>query len=79
MLPDAYRCPMTNLPLRDRAPDDLDGGLAALRGDCARMVPHWTPDPLRPAARPVPLHGVVVPASSARLLDPMFERSPYGG
>ncbi|MFD7546728.1 hypothetical protein [Streptomyces sp. NPDC059816] len=71
---------MTNLRLREPAPYDLDGGLAALRGDCARMVPHWTPDPRRTSApRPAPLHGVVVPASSARLLDPMFERSTYGG
>ncbi|MGV9254665.1 hypothetical protein [Streptomyces sp. NPDC003697] len=59
------------------APADLDGDLASLRGDCARMAPHWeAPD--RTGAAPVPpslIHGVDVPASSARLLDAM---SDYG-
>ncbi|MCX3061423.1 hypothetical protein [Streptomyces beihaiensis] len=55
-------------------------GLAALRGDCARMVPHWvTPrahwevEAKVPAAVSGPLsariHGVVVPVSAARLID----------
>ncbi|MFF7853813.1 hypothetical protein [Streptomyces sp. NPDC007904] len=66
---------MTNLKVHDPAPADLDGGLASLRGDCARMAPHWTvPD--RAAARPVSpslIHGVTVPVASARLLDAMSE------
>jgi hypothetical protein len=68
---------MTNLKVHGTAPLDLEGGLAALRGDCARMVPHWAaPDRVIP--RPVPLsllHGVTVPPGSARLLDAM---SDYG-
>ncbi|MEU6776413.1 hypothetical protein [Streptomyces sp. NPDC046759] len=68
---------MTNLKFRSTAPADLEGDLAALRGDCARMAPHWAA-PEHPKARPVPLsllHGVTVPARSARLLDAM---SDYG-
>ncbi|MFD4578043.1 hypothetical protein ACFWNK_37725 [Streptomyces sp. NPDC058417] len=66
---------MTNLKVHSPAPADLDGGLAALRGDCARMAPHWTA-PAKSAARPVPpslIHGVEVPAASARLLEAMPE------
>lgn len=66
---------MTNLKVHAPAPADPDGGLAALRGDCARMAPHWAP-PERIASRPVPLsliHGVTVPAASARLLEAMPE------
>lgn len=55
------------------APADLEGDLAALREDCARMAPQWAvPD--RAAEPPVPpsrIHGVRVPVSSARLLDAM--------
>ncbi|WP_166630144.1 hypothetical protein [Streptomyces sp. GC420] len=57
--------------------DEIEGGLAALRGDCARMAPHWptaaasAPEPVSPSR----IHGVTVPASSARLLDSM---SDYG-
>ncbi|MDQ0990446.1 hypothetical protein [Streptomyces sp. V3I7] len=64
---------MTNL--KAPAPADLDGDLASLRGDCARMARHWT-TPKRAASRPVPpslIHGVDVPAKSARLLDAMSE------
>jgi hypothetical protein len=68
---------MTNLRVHAFAPADLEGGLASLRGDCARMAPHWAvPD--RIAALPVSpslIHGVTVPATSARLLDAM---SDYG-
>ncbi|MFD9074529.1 hypothetical protein [Streptomyces lasiicapitis] len=48
--------------------------LESLRGDCARMVPHWVV-PVVPAA-PVPpslIHGVTVPAASARVIDGMSE------
>ncbi|MER5491785.1 hypothetical protein [Streptomyces sp. NPDC002490] len=63
---------MADLPLPDRSPHDLEGGLAALRGDCARMAPHWQPEP-RSAPPPArALTGVVVPPSAARLLDAMF-------
>ncbi|MGY0023444.1 hypothetical protein ACVHNB_31320 [Streptomyces sp. YJ-C3] len=55
-------------------------GLAALRGDCARMVPHWVlPRAPWEADRPAPvadasgIHGVVVPASSARLIGAMAD------
>ncbi|MER5442214.1 hypothetical protein [Streptomyces sp. NPDC002790] len=55
-----------------------EDGLAALRGDCVRMLPHWvtTPAPWEverhgPAPRPAGIHGVVVPESSARLIDSM--------
>ncbi|MDG9716172.1 hypothetical protein [Streptomyces sp. DH24] len=68
---------MTNPEVHAPAPDERDADLASLRGDCARMAPHWAvPD--RGAARPVPpslIHGVRVPATSARLLDAM---SDYG-
>ncbi|MFG2371751.1 hypothetical protein ACGFY9_09760 [Streptomyces sp. NPDC048504] len=74
---------MTNLkldgPVPVHVPVHLEGegeaGLAALRGDCARMAPHWTvPD--RIVALPVSpslIHGVTVPSTSARLLDGMSE------
>ncbi len=56
---------------------DLDLDLASLRGDCARMAPHWAaPDriitlPVSPAR----IHGVTVSPASARLVDAM----PYYG
>ncbi|CAL9608289.1 hypothetical protein [Streptomyces sp. enrichment culture] len=68
---------MTNLRTVDPAPADLDGDLASLRGDCARMAPRWS-SPADVSARPVPLtliHGVRVPPAYARLLDAM---SDYG-
>ncbi|MBL1106009.1 hypothetical protein JK361_15660 [Streptomyces sp. 5-8] len=68
---------MTNLRATPSAPADLDGGLASLRGDCARMAPHWAA-PEHAASRPVSpsrIHGVTVPTRSARLLDAM---SDYG-
>ena len=68
---------MTNLKVNSSAPADLEGDLASLRGDCARMVPHWAA-PEHAESRPVPpslIHGVTVPARSARLLDAM---SDYG-
>ncbi|MFD9196205.1 hypothetical protein ACFWCA_49445 [Streptomyces phaeochromogenes] len=68
---------MTNLKIHGDAPLDPDGGLAELRGDCARMVPHWSA-PARIIALPVSpslIHGVTVPSASARMLDAM---SDYG-
>jgi hypothetical protein len=66
---------MTNLELYASTPADLDGDLASLRGDCARMAPHWAvPD--RIVAVPVSpslIHGVSVPEGSARLLEAMSE------
>lgn len=52
--------------------------LAQLRGDCARMAPHWKAER---CGAPAPgtasdLHGVRVPAASAALLLAM---SDYGG
>ncbi|MET7364268.1 hypothetical protein ABZS61_00310 [Streptomyces sp. NPDC005566] len=49
--------------------------LAELRGDCARMAPHWVV-PVKTATEPVTpslIHGVTVPPSSARLIDAMSE------
>jgi hypothetical protein len=74
---------MTNLRIHGDTPllpgtlEAVGGGLAELRGDCARMVPHWEA-PARITARPVSpalIHGVTVPPASARLLDAM---SDYG-
>ncbi|MFF1303008.1 hypothetical protein [Streptomyces sp. NPDC058307] len=66
---------MTNLELYTSTPADLDGDLASLRGDCARMAPHWAvPD--RIVALPVSpslIHGVTVPEGSARVLEAMSE------
>ncbi|MFF6874632.1 MULTISPECIES: hypothetical protein [unclassified Streptomyces] len=64
---------MTNLKVHAPLPVDLEGDLASLAGDGARMAPHWAvPD--RAASRPVSpalIHGVSVPPASARLLDAM--------
>ncbi|WP_411078655.1 hypothetical protein [Streptomyces sp. cmx-18-6] len=49
--------------------------LAELRGDCARMAPHWTA-PVKTATvtvKPSLIHGVTVPPASARLIDAMSE------
>lgn len=66
---------MTNLELHAPAPADLEDDLASLRGDCARMAPHWAvPDEI--ASLPVSpslIHGVTVPPDSARMLDAMSE------
>lgn len=66
---------MTNLDLYAPAPADLEVDLASLRGDCARMAPHWAvPD--RMVSLPVSpslIHGVTVPEGSARLLEAMSE------
>ncbi|MDX3803085.1 hypothetical protein [Streptomyces sp. AK04-3B] len=64
---------MTNLKVHTPAPADPDGDLASLRGDCARMAPHWAA-PEKITSRPVSpslIHGVNVPATSARLLEAM--------
>ncbi|MGW0612270.1 hypothetical protein [Streptomyces sp. NPDC002788] len=68
---------MTNLKLNAPAPVDVEGDLASLPGEGARMAPHWAA-PERVASRPVSptlIHGVTVPPASARLLDAM---SDYG-
>ncbi|MEU6085907.1 hypothetical protein ABZ865_03700 [Streptomyces sp. NPDC047085] len=68
---------MTKPKANSSAPADLEGDLASLRGDCARMAPRWAA-PEHADARPVPpslIHGVSVPSRSARLLDAM---SDYG-
>ncbi|OIK03368.1 hypothetical protein [Streptomyces monashensis] len=68
---------MTNLKVHSPAPADLEGDLATLRGDCARMAARWSV-PAHAESRPVPpsrIHGVSVPTRSARLLD---EMSDYG-
>ncbi|MFC8131557.1 hypothetical protein [Streptomyces sp. NPDC057302] len=49
--------------------------LETLRGDCARMAPHWV-TPAAAATAPVSpalIHGVRVPPASARLIDGMSE------
>ncbi|GGX53384.1 hypothetical protein [Streptomyces minutiscleroticus] len=68
---------MTHPKVHGSASPEHEEGLAALRGDCVRMAPHWAA-PVRTAPRPVPpsrIHGVSVPPASARLLDAM---SDYG-
>ncbi|MFG2720295.1 hypothetical protein ACGFW5_18665 [Streptomyces sp. NPDC048416] len=53
----------------------VDPGLADLRGDCARMAPHWVV-PEKTAPSPVPpsrIHGVTIPQSSVRLIADMSE------
>ncbi|THA60653.1 hypothetical protein E6P78_26605 [Streptomyces sp. A0958] len=57
------------------APRESESGLAALRGDCARMAPHWVA-PARTAPAPVApalINGVTVPPASARLIDAMAD------
>ncbi|MFI5701936.1 hypothetical protein ACIA78_18090 [Streptomyces xanthochromogenes] len=52
-------------------------GLEELRGDCARMAPHWVV-PATSAPAPVPaslIHGVTIPPASVRLIADM---SDYG-
>ncbi|MEU6661466.1 hypothetical protein [Streptomyces sp. NPDC046821] len=69
---------MTNLKVRTAsAPLDLEGGLASLRGDCARMSPHWSAHARDQQAPVTPshIHGVDVPSKSAKLIDAM---SDYG-
>ncbi|WP_328482391.1 hypothetical protein OHS71_29690 [Streptomyces sp. NBC_00377] len=64
---------MKNLEFHTPAPADLDGDLVSLRGDCVRMARHWAA-PEKIASRPVSpslIHGVTVPATSARLLEAM--------
>lgn len=64
---------MTNLKVHAPAPADPDGDLASLRGDGARTAQHWA-TPERITSRPVSpslIHGVTVPATSARLLEAM--------
>ncbi|WP_409062972.1 hypothetical protein [Streptomyces sp. SYP-A7185] len=49
--------------------------METLRGDCARMAPHWVA-PAAAASAPVSpalIHGVRVPPASARLIDGMSE------
>ncbi|MEU6316192.1 hypothetical protein [Streptomyces sp. NPDC047009] len=68
---------MTKLEVPGTALIDPDTDLASLRGDCARMVPHWAA-PVKstpPHVSPSSIHGVSVPPASARLLDAM---SDYG-
>ncbi|ALC23646.1 hypothetical protein ACH46N_07620 [Streptomyces pristinaespiralis] len=62
-------------PRQQRDPRESEISLAQLRGDCARMAPHWV---VPAAAAPAPvhpslIHGVVVPSASARLVDAMSE------
>lgn len=62
-------------PRRQRDPREFEIDLAQLRGDCARMAPHWVvpavaaPAPVHPSL----IHGVVVPPASARLVNAMSE------
>lgn len=57
------------------APRESEASLTDLRGDCARMAPHWVvpagtaPTPVLPSL----IHGVTVPPASARLIDQMAE------
>ncbi|MBD0708432.1 MULTISPECIES: hypothetical protein [unclassified Streptomyces] len=60
---------MTTYPA-PRERHESEFSLAELRGAGARMAPHWV-SPVSPAPAPVSpaaIHGVVVPAASARLI-----------
>lgn len=66
---------MTVLSPSPRPADLPSDSLEVLRGDCARMAPHWVV-PAAAAAAPVPpslIHGITVPPASARLIDGMSE------
>ena len=70
---------MTNLkPQHSSRPSagTAEISLAELRGDCARMAPHWAACRAAHRAAPVSpslIHGVDGPAASARLVDAMSE------
>ncbi|MEU7579273.1 hypothetical protein AB0B50_16915 [Streptomyces sp. NPDC041068] len=56
-------------------PVETPESMETLRGDCARMAPHWAVSTAA-ATTPVPpslIHGITVPPSSARLIDGMSE------
>ncbi|MEV7276607.1 hypothetical protein [Streptomyces sp. NPDC093111] len=60
---------MTQYPA-PREPQESEFSLAQLCGDSARMAPHWV-TPAAPATvrvSPALIHGVEVPAASARLI-----------
>ncbi|MEU6930170.1 hypothetical protein [Streptomyces sp. NPDC046385] len=60
---------MTQYPA-PREPQESEFSLAQLCGDSARMAPHWV-TPAAPRTAPVSpalIHGVEVPAASARLI-----------
>ncbi|MEU8955724.1 hypothetical protein AB0C93_15620 [Streptomyces sp. NPDC048518] len=72
---------MTVIPkdvvLRRRAalPTEAPETMETLRGDGARMAPHWAV-PAAAAAAPVPpshIHGITVPPASARVIAGMSE------
>ncbi|MBT2440492.1 hypothetical protein J7E93_10285 [Streptomyces sp. ISL-36] len=54
-----------------REQQESEMSLAQLRGDSARMAPHWVVPATASAApvSPALIHGVVVPPASARLID----------
>ncbi|GAA3370508.1 hypothetical protein GCM10020367_17410 [Streptomyces sannanensis] len=66
---------MAEYTVPDSGPLELDGGLEALRSDCARMAPHWVvPATALPA--PVPpslIHAISVPPASVQLIAGMSE------
>lgn len=57
------------MPTHSVAPES-ETSLADLRGDCARMAPHWVvpPKTATPPVAPSRIHGVTVPPDSARLI-----------
>lgn len=66
---------MTKQIIAHRSSESLESemSLAQLRGDCARMAPHWVV-PAADVPAPVPfssIHGVVVPPASAKLVGAM--------
>ncbi|AKH81983.1 hypothetical protein AA958_06875 [Streptomyces sp. CNQ-509] len=74
----ASATPLPSSAFPSAAPLELDGGLAELRTDCARMAPHWSGHPHSPAGH-VPdtrisgLARIMVPSASADLLRGMSE------
>ncbi|MFG2499331.1 hypothetical protein ACGFSB_14125 [Streptomyces sp. NPDC048441] len=66
------------LTTRPVDPPETIENMETLRGDCARMAPHWVA-PTAPAGAPAApvspalIHGISVPPASARLIDGMSE------
>ena len=60
---------------RTALPTEAPETMETLRGDGARMAPHWAV-PAAAAAAPVPpslIHGITVPPASARVIAGMSE------
>ncbi|QKW06060.1 hypothetical protein HUT18_06245 [Streptomyces sp. NA04227] len=67
---------MTNPKSRETAPQDLDCGFDALRGDCAEMADRWPGAPAEKKTghgEKARIENIVVPERSAHLVEGMSE------